>query len=217
MGKDKKEYILTSKDIILLFLFLLVIITIIFTIGVTVGKNMVISKLEKEKKIKGIVSETAEIPSQNLVTPIEVEKSDVKESDIVEKVTTPKVEKVSTPKVEKKKETPRPQKANKITRNKLKSKPKKLYKPIKKYRNYDISRTLYIVQVMATKSLNEAKRYKSKLRKMGFDVYIRPPATKGDYYRVQLGSFRNRKNALNLLKKLKKHGVDGFVRKRKVY
>lgn len=171
---------------------------------------MVISKLEKEKQVKGILSETSEIPKQKLVTPIEVEKSDINESDISKNVVLPK--KVETKKEEKKSK-------KEIKKEKLLKFKKKaiLKRPNTKHPSYSLTRTFYIVQVMATKSLNEAKKYKNKLEKMGFNIYIRNPEFKGDYYRVQLGSFKNKKNAINLVKKLKKLGVKGFVRKQKVY
>ncbi len=219
MKKKDKSYVLNSTDVIILFLFILAIITIVFVVGVAIGKNMEISKLEKEKKFKNLFHDTSEIPSEKVVTPISVEESDINEEDIkksgiseeknsVVKTSPKRKETITTPKKLGKKEN---------TKKQIKPKPKNLVKKITPHKPGNITRTFYIVQVMATKDIKEAEKYKQKLKKMGFEVYIRNPAFKGDYYRVQLGSFRNKNNAFKLLGKLKKLGVNGFVRKEKIY
>lgn len=74
----------------------------------------------------------------------------------------------------------------------------------------------YTVQVAAYKTLDEAERHSQKLIDKGFPAFPVKAMIKGDlWYRVSIGSFKNRKQAMKYEKALKKQAVvtNTFVQK----
>jgi hypothetical protein len=65
----------------------------------------------------------------------------------------------------------------------------------------------YTFQVGAFPSLSAADGIAAKLRKRGYDVRVIP----GKLNRVQIGRYRTRADAAAAAKRIKAHGIDGFV------
>lgn len=67
---------------------------------------------------------------------------------------------------------------------------------------------LYRVQVGAYANVVNANFIKDKLKKQGFDTFIKKV---GNLYKVQVGAYSNKNNALNMLNKLKSLGYQTYL------
>ena len=73
----------------------------------------------------------------------------------------------------------------------------------------------YIVQALATRDLAEARALVDKLKAKGYDAFVKvaQPGASDQFNRVQVGRFKDMEHARELVARLKKDGFDAFPRK----
>ena len=71
-----------------------------------------------------------------------------------------------------------------------------------------IYRKYYAVQIGSFKIFSNAKNFKNYLKKYFVKVYVKKYK---DFYRVLIGNYRNKTDAINILNRAEKKGYDGFI------
>ncbi len=221
-GKEK-TVILSTRDLVLLFVFFMVVLGIVFTIGLLVGRNFE----GAPPQVATNEDTTASAPDQTTpadratdgaaiqedsLPPIRTEspaatppdkstgssaKSNWREvSPSVGSSSTPKRETSSTPAT-----TPPPKRAESAST------------PV---HTTSQKNTFYVVQTLASPNLERARQMVHRLKAKGYDAFVNlpPKGSSNPIYRVQAGKFRNRENAQQLVNRLKKDGYkDAFFRR----
>ena len=70
----------------------------------------------------------------------------------------------------------------------------------------------FTVQVMSGSDKEAASRFVEELIQKGFDAFIaEPPGKEKPLYKVQVGNFKNRKDAAQLYEALRRKGIEGWI------
>jgi len=217
----EKNVILTTRDLVLLFVFFIVVLMIVFTIGLLVGRNF---PGEGER-----IAET-DLSEQSMET-VEPKKTTVKENLLLppgfDDKSTSQSDTLST---QARKTTSRTREVDlgdttgssrqKPATDKRRANQEHSVSPASTASSRSGDRqpkkhTMYSVQAFASQNYDDAKRKVAELKAKGYDAFVKKPEQgSGDvYFRVQVGKFQNRGNALSRVNRLKKDGYkDAFIR-----
>ncbi|MBN2432298.1 MAG: SPOR domain-containing protein [Acidobacteria bacterium] len=212
MAEKEKSIILNTRDLVLLFVFFIIVLMIVFTIGLLVGKNfpgeaspqMVDVRLGQSPEERDLAalpqSGAKEETDDNLLRPPSIDNSlpEQKKATAERPSTTPPSKSPAT-------NTPSPTTPTPVpTRNTV---PPSTDEP---------DGALFCVQAFASPDYDKAKQKVTELKSRGFDAFVKIPEKNSadQFYRVQVGTFRNRENAVSRLNQLKQAGYrDAFIRK----
>lgn len=213
-GKEK-TVVLNTRDLVLLFVFFVVVLMIVFTIGLLVGKNFTGEPQLTERRTpatdEGDVVKTS--TEENLPPIQEIPLPPPKtggipaglppSSETIVKTSPPSAEPAPTPKTG---AAPPPQTASPSVAP--------APAPAEPAPAAGTSVT-YIVQALATKDLAEARALVDKLKAKGYDAFVKiaQPGAADQFNRVQVGRFKDMEHARELVARLKKDGFDAFPRK----
>jgi cell division septation protein DedD len=226
-GKEK-TVVLNTRDLVLLFVFFVVVLMIVFAIGLLVGKNFTGEPMLAQKTpaadegnaVKGgaegnmpPIEEISLPPRSTQATPAGLPPS----SEPVVKRTEPTPGPVTVPPP---KTTSAPPKTATETAPKPAPPtpapaPTPAPKPAATPAPAAGTQVTYIVQALATKDLAEARKMVDRLKAKGYDAFVKvaQPGAADQYHRVQVGRFRDMDHARELVARLKKDGIDAFPRK----
>jgi len=208
--KDKeKSIILNTRDLVLLFVFFIIVLMIVFTIGLLVGKNF------PGEAPQLVDVELGESPAERDLAALPQGDSGEKEKDLL---TPPSID--ETIPEEKPTTTERPT-TTRPTEPRPATTPSATPSPTPPANtpapaSEEPTGVLYCVQAFASPDYDKAKLKVAELKSRGFDAFVKIPEkdSADQFYRVQVGTFRSRDNAVSRLNQLKQAGYrDAFIRK----
>lgn len=212
-GKEK-TVVLNTRDLVLLFVFFVVVLMIVFTIGLLVGKNFAGEPQLTERRAPAAddgsavktgteenlppIQEIPLPPPKTGETPAGLPPS----SEPVVKTAPPSAEPATAP----------PPKASAPAREPTAPAPEPAPAAAAPAAGTSVT---YIVQALATKDLAEARALVDKLKAKGYDAFVKvaQPGGSDQFNRVQVGRFKDMEHARELVARLKKDGFDAFPRK----
>jgi cell division septation protein DedD len=209
--KDKeKSIILNTRDLVLLFVFFIIVLMIVFTIGLLVGKNfpgespqlvdVELGQSPEEKDLAALPQGSSTEKDDDLLTPPSIDESLPEETK----------ESVQEPAPVTRTETRPAQTAP------ARTSPPPATRSTPPPTPPEQTGVLYCVQAFASPDYEKAKQKVAELKSKGFDAFVKIPEKNSadQYYRVQVGTFRSRENAVSRLNQLKQAGYrDAFIRK----
>jgi cell division septation protein DedD len=213
-GKEK-TVVLNTRDLVLLFVFFVVVLMIVFTIGLLVGKNFTgepplterrtpatdegsIVKTGTEENIPPI-QEIPLPPPKTGVSPAGLPPA----SETIVKTAPPSTAPASAPP---------PKAAAEPPKSAAPAAPAPAPTEPAPAAGTGVT---YIVQALATRDLAEARALVDKLKAKGYDAFVKvaQPGAADQFNRVQVGRFKDMEHARELVARLKKDGFDAFPRK----
>ena len=207
-GKEK-TVVLNTRDLVLLFVFFVVVLMIVFTIGLLVGKNFAGEPQLTERRTPAAdESNVVKTGTEESLPPIQEIPLPPPKTGGTPAGLPPSSEtivKTSPPSAE-----PEPAPAPKTTTPATSPAPA----PAEPAPAAGTSVT-YIVQALATRDLAEARSLVDKLKAKGYDAFVKvaQPGAADQFNRVQVGRFKDMEHARELVARLKKDGFDAFPRK----
>lgn len=220
-GKEK-TVVLNTRDLVLLFVFFVVVLMIVFTIGLLVGKNFAGEPQLTERRTPaaddGLAVKTGteeSLPIQEIPLPPpktgETPAGLPPSSEPVVKTAPPSAGPAAQPVP---KTAPAPTPKTTAAPTPKPAAPAAEPAPAAAPPAAGTSVT-YIVQALATKDLAEARALVDKLKAKGYDAFVKvaQPGAADQFNRVQVGRFKDMEHARELVARLKKDGFDAFPRK----
>lgn len=189
-NKDFRELQLSSTQLVIIFIGILIIGVVIFLLGVSVGKKQ--SQIAKESTTiaKGEIEQTADKPPVSAQEP--------KDSKPEE----PKSIKTKPKEAIRKGEKPETIKKELASHKEIKEKAKVKTAPTEK-------ESLYYIQIGAYKYKTNALNIADGFKKKGYpSIVINPlPLDKKPWYRVRVGGYESREEAEEIMSKLMNLGI----------
>ena len=220
-GKKEKTVILQTRDIVLLFVFFIVVLMVVFTIGLLVGRTFSgrETELTADQPEPGVtgpssgpagsegaptIQEITLPPSGDGTEPAGVPpRSEI--SSGATPVVTPPATRPAEPATAPPAAAPKPAPAT----------PPAVTPVVTPPSAAALKGTVYMVQAMATGDISAANKMVDLLRAKGYSAAIQNPSpSAGDqFYRVYAGKFQDQQQARALIAKLRKDGFDVFLKK----
>lgn len=231
----EKTMILNTRDLMLIFVFFVIVLAIVFTIGLIVGRNMdrngelAGQPAAGEEETEPLKSAGASQPVQEMPLPPAGTDS---RSGLPPIVTEPAASLPSTGEGAAAMRQPAAGIPDKSTRGEEKpavpaGTPRNAPGPSKPPASAPADappaspaaaapaaagETFFVVQAMASRDQAEARKMVQALKAKGFDAFAKPPAGADTLYRVQVGRFRDRQHAQERVNQLKQKGFQAFIR-----
>ena len=200
-NKDFRELQLSSTQLVIIFVGILIIGVVIFLLGVSVGKKQSQIAEDSTTIAKGEIEQAAEKPPVSVQKPKTEKPKETKPVNIKPKESISKEKKSGSIKREL------------ASHEVAKEKTKTITAPTKK-------ENLYYIQIGAYKFKNNALNVADGFKKKGYpSMVINPlPSDKKPWYRVRIGGYKNREEAEEIISKLVKLKItkklDYFIVKR---
>ncbi len=224
-GKEK-TVVLNTRDLVLLFVFFVVVLMIVFTIGLLVGKNFAGEAQLAERRTPAAdernvvktgtdenlppIQEIPLPPPKTGETPAGLPPS----SEPVVKTAPPSAGPATAPPPKTAAAQP-PKTAAPAREPAAPAKEPAAPAPQPAPAAAAGTNVTYIVQALATKDLAEARALVDKLKAKGYDAFVKvaQPGAADQFNRVQVGRFKDMEHARELVARLKKDGFEAFPRK----
>ena len=189
-NKDFRELQLSSTQLVVIFVGILIIGVVIFLLGVSVGKKQSQITQESTTVAKGEIEQAPAKP------PVSVQKPKPEKPKETKRVKTKPKEAISKGK------EPGTIKRELASHEEVKGKTKVITAPAKR-------ENLYYIQIGAYKFKNNALNIADGFKKKGYpSMVINPlPLDKKPWYRVRVGGYKSREEAEEIKSKLLKLGV----------
>lgn len=221
-GKEK-SIVLTTRDLILLFVFFMVILSIVFAIGLMVGKNFGGEEqaLTQNRPPAG--------GDERAITSRSEEMAPIQEMTLPPSRTDGRIPGVPPPSESRTAQEPAATANRPVTATPaapagaVKTEPKPagatplpaVKPPVPAATGTPVETGFYVVQAMASASMAEARKMVDSLKAKGYEAFVKipEPGSADKYYRVQVGKFRDAAHAREQMNKLIKDGFTAIVKK----
>ncbi|HOB53421.1 MAG TPA: SPOR domain-containing protein [Acidobacteriota bacterium] len=216
-NSKEKTVVLNNRDIVLMFAFFVVVLVVVFTIGLMVGRSF--TEPADESALAGQpagAGEKAPAPVSAEPSPAIEEITLPPPRDDTTRAGVPPTAQPATQPAAVATPTTAPAAAGPKPAPTTTPAPAKPVPPSAPPAAPAVAGTTYfVVQAMATRDLAEARQMVDRLKGKGYDAFVKiaDAGSSDGMHRVQVGKFKDQAHARELVARLKKDGFEAFPRK----